>query len=152
MIEDKSGVGYNIHRALTAIGSGQFWGKGYQKSILANDEFKHVPEQGTDFIFCYIGEEWGFVGAAVVIVLFVAFLIRIIVIAEKQKATFTRIYAYSIGAIFFAHFLINIGMVIGLLPVIGIPLPFFSYGGSSFVGFSLLVFLLLRFNAEKKLI
>ena len=152
LIEDKSGVGYNIHRALTAIGSGQFFGKGYRKSLLANDEFKHVPEQGTDFIFCSIGEEWGFVGSSFIILLFTVFLIRIIWIAEKQKAIFTRIYAYSIASIFFAHFMINLGMVIGLLPVIGIPLPLFSYGGSSFIGFSLLIFLLLRFNGEKKLI
>ena len=152
LLEDKSGVGYNIHRALTAIGSGQFWGKGYKNSILANDEFKHVPEQGTDFIFCSIGEEWGFVGSSIVVLLFTLFLTRIIWVAEKQKATFARVYAYCVAAIFFAHFLINIGMVIGVLPVIGIPLPFFSYGGSSLICFSLLFFLLLRFNGDKKLI
>ena len=151
LLEDKSGVGYNIYRALTAIGSGQFWGRGYQKSILANDEFKHVPEQGTDFIFCSIGEEWGFAGSSLIILIYTLFLLRIIVIAERQKTAFPRIFAYCVGSIFFAHFLINIGMVIGLLPVIGIPLPFISYGGSSFLGFSVLVFLLLRFNGEKKL-
>jgi rod shape determining protein RodA len=151
LIEDKSGVGYNMHRALSAIGSGGLEGRGYKQSLLANDEFKHVPEQGTDFIFCSIGEEWGFIGSSVVVALFVAFLLKILFLAERQRSKFVRIYAYSVCSILFFHFLINLGMVIGLLPVIGIPLPFFSYGGSSFLGFSLMVFVLLRLDGEKKI-
>jgi rod shape determining protein RodA len=111
--------------------------------------YEFVPEQETDFIFCTIGEEWGFLGSSVVVLLFWGLLIRLIQIAERQRSHFTRIYAYSVASILFMHFLINIGMVLGLAPVIGIPLPLFSYGGSSVLGFTVLVFILLRLDAER---
>ena len=108
-----------------------------------------MPEQSTDFIFCTVGEEWGFIGSVLVIVLFSIFIIRIIHVAERQKSTFSRVYGYSIATIFLFHFTINIGMVIGLLPTIGIPLPFFSYGGSSLWGFTLLLFIFIRLDANR---
>ncbi len=149
LIEDPDGKGYNINRAMAAIGSGGFSGKGYMKSTLANAGQKHVPMQSTDFIFCPLSEEWGFIGSTLVIVLFMLLLIRIIFIAERQRSQFSRIYAYCVAGIFFFHFLINIGMAIGIAPVIGIPLPFFSYGGSSMFAFSMLLFILLRLDAER---
>ena len=111
-----------------------------------------VPEQSTDFIFCTVGEDWGFLGSAFVVLLFGALLLRILVIAERQRSDFTRIYAYAVASILFMHVLINVGMVLGLAPVIGIPLPFFSYGGSSLLGTTLLVFILLRLDAERFLV
>ena len=108
-----------------------------------------VPEQETDFIFCTVGEEWGFLGSSLVVGLFVAFLLRILHLAERQRSSFTRIYGYGVASIVFMHLLVNVGMVIGLAPVIGIPLPFFSYGGSSLLGFSILVGILLRLDAER---
>ena len=122
--EDRKGDGYNIYQALSAIGSGETFGKGYLKGTLSNDKFKHVPEQNTDFIFCVLAEEWGFLGCFVFILLYAAILIRMIMIAERQRSKFTRIYGYCVTSILFFHFMINVGMVIGLAPVIGIPLPF----------------------------
>jgi len=149
LIEDPDGKGYNQDRAKAAIGSGGFWGKGYMNSTLSNAGQKHVPMHSTDFIYCTWSEEWGFVGSVTVIVLFTILLFRIIIIAERQRSQFTRIFAYAVACIIFFHFLINIGMAIGLAPVIGIPLPFFSYGGSSLIAFSMLIFILLKLDAER---
>lgn len=147
MKKDPSGAGYNVNQAKIAIGSGQFWGKGFKQGT--QTKLRFVPEQDTDFIFCTVGEEWGFVGSAGVILLYMAFLLRLLYIAERQRDNFSHIYAYAVASIFFFHFTINIGMVLGLLPVIGIPLPFFSYGGSSLWGFTLLLFILLRLDAAR---
>jgi rod shape determining protein RodA len=144
---DMKGVGYNTDQSVTTIASGGFFGKGFLEGERTQGNF--VPEQKTDYIFTTVGEEWGFVGSALVIILFVAFLLRIINRAEQQKAKFSRIYGYSIVAIFFMHFVINIGMVIGLVPTIGIPLPFFSYGGSALWGFTVLLFIFIRLDANK---
>lgn len=146
---DRKGAGYNIFQAMSAIGSGGFNGKGFKSAELSNDQYKHVPEQSTDFIFCSLAEEWGFIGTTIVIITFLALIFKSILIAERQRSRFARIYAYSVGGILFFHFMINIGMVIGLAPVIGIPLPFFSYGGSSIIGFSLLIFTMLKLDAER---
>jgi rod shape determining protein RodA len=145
--EDPQGAGYNVKQSKTAIGSGGFSGKGYLDGTLT--KYKYVPMQSTDFIFCTIGEEWGFVGSSVVVVLFLTLMLRIIYIAERQRATFTRIYGYAVACILFLHLLINVGMTIGLAPVIGIPLPFFSYGGSSLWGFTILLFILLKLDTER---
>ena len=147
---DRKGVGYNSYQALSAIGSGGPAGKGYFKGTLSNDKYKHVPEQSTDFIFCSWAEEWGFLGSFLLIILYTAFLIRIIMIAERQKSKFTRIFGYCTASILFFHYMINIAMVIGLAPVIGIPLPFFSKGGSAILGFSIMIFILLRMDSERK--
>lgn len=149
LIQDKKDIGYNQAQSMAAIASGGFAGKGYRKATLSNDQFNQVPEQSTDFIFCSWAEEWGFTGAVVFIVLYLFLLIRIVMIAERQRSQFTRIFGYCCACIFFFHFMINVGMVIGLAPVVGIPLPFFSYGGSSIIGFSLLVFILLRLDSER---
>lgn len=138
---------YNIRHAKAAIGSGGWTGKGYMQGPMTAYEF--VPEQETDFIFCTIGEEWGFLGSTLVVLLFWGLLLRLIQLAERQRSNFTRIYAYGVASILFMHFLINIGMVLGLAPVIGIPLPFFSYGGSSMLGMTVLIFILLRLDAER---
>jgi len=138
---------YNIRHAKAAIGSGGFVGKGWMSGPMTAYSF--VPEQETDFIFCTVGEEWGFLGSAVVVILFGFLLIRIIFIAERQRSKFSRIYAYGVASIIFMHVLVNIGMVLGLAPVIGIPLPFFSYGGSSLLGFTILLGILLRLDAER---
>lgn len=151
-IDDPDGKGYNINRAKAAIGSGGFVGKGYKSATLANASQKHVPMQSTDFIFCTWSEERGFIGSLVLVSLYTFLLLKIIVIAERQRSIFTRVYAYCVGAIFFYHFLINIGMAIGLAPVIGIPLPFFSYGGSAMMSFSVLIFLLLKLDSERKIV
>jgi rod shape determining protein RodA len=143
--EDPSGAGYNTHQSLIAIGSGGFKGKGFLQGT--QTKFDFVPEQSTDYIFCTIGEEWGFIGTTVVVVLFIALLFRIVVLAERQKSDFARIYGYCVASIIFVHVAINIAMVIGLAPVIGIPLPFFSYGGSSLWGFTILVFIFLRMDS-----
>ena len=150
--EDRQGAGYNIYQALSAIGSGESFGKGFLKGTLSNDKYKHVPEQNTDFIFCVLAEEWGFIGSLFFIILYLATLIRIITISERQRSKFTRIYGYCISSILFFHFMINIAMVIGLAPVIGIPLPFFSKGGSAILSFGLMIFLLLRLDAERKVV
>lgn len=148
--EDRLGDGYNIYQALSAIGSGEIVGKGYMEGTLSNNKYKHVPEQSTDFIFCSWAEERGFIGSLVLVIVYVVFLLRAIIIAERQRSIFTRIFAYCVSSILFFHFMINLGMVIGLAPVIGIPLPFFSKGGSAILGFSALVFILLRLDAERK--
>lgn len=145
--EDPMGYGYNVAQSLIAIGSGRFFGKGFLQGTQTKLSF--VPEQHTDFIFCTVGEEWGFVGTFAVIALYVGLILRIIYLAQRQRDLFSQIYAYSVASILFLHFTINIGMVIGLLPVIGIPLPFFSYGGSSFWGFTLLLFILLRMDGSR---
>lgn len=147
LIDDPRGVGYNVNQAKIAIGSGGLFGKGFTQGTQTKLQF--VPEQATDFIFCTVGEEWGFVGTFFLLLLYLIFILRLIYIAERQKDRFSRIYAYSVASIFFLHLAINIGMVLGLLPVIGIPLPFFSYGGSSMLGFSLLLFILLKLDASR---
>lgn len=144
---DVKGIGYNTNQSVTTIASGGLFGKGFLDGEKTQGNF--VPEQNTDYIFTTVGEEWGFLGSAFVILLFVAFLLRIINKAEQQKSKFSRIYGYSIVAIFFMHFAINIGMVIGLVPTIGIPLPFFSYGGSALWGFTILLFIFVRLDANK---
>ena len=150
--EDRKGDGYNIYQALSAIGSGETFGKGYLNGTLSNDKFKHVPEQNTDFIFCVLAEEWGFFGCFTFVCLYASILIRMIMIAERQRSKFTRIYGYCVTSILFFHFMINVGMVIGLAPVIGIPLPFFSKGGSAVLAFSLMISILLRLDAERKVV
>ena len=145
MRDDPHGVGYNVNQARIAITTGRFWGKGWHQGT--QTQMKFVPEQATDFIFSTVGEEWGFVGTAGVLVFYLIFILRLIHIAERQKDNFARIYGYSVASIFLLHLTINIGMVLGVLPVIGIPLPFFSYGGSSLWGFTMLLFILLRLDA-----
>ncbi len=144
---DPRGFGYNVEQSKTAIGSGGLTGKGYLQGTFT--KYKYVPMQSTDFIFCTVGEEWGFVGTTVVVVLFGALILRCIQISDRQRSRFTRIYAYCVASIFFLHLMINVGMAIGLAPVIGIPLPFFSYGGSSLIGFTLLLSTLVRLDAER---
>ena len=147
MKEDPTGAGYNVNQARIAIGSGRFFGKGYLNGTQTKLQF--VPEQDTDFIFCTVGEEWGFVGSIGVLLVYLYFILHLIEIAERQRNVSTRIYAYSVASIFLFHLTINVGMVLGLLPVIGIPLPFFSYGGSSLWGFTMLLFILLRLDAAR---
>lgn len=147
MEDDPRGAGYNVNQSKIAIGSGGFFGKGYLSGT--QTKLKYVPEQDTDFIFCTIGEEMGFIGSVLLITLFVALIIRIITIAERQPGTFGRVYGYCVASILMFHLTINVGMVIGLCPVIGIPLPFFSYGGSSLWGFTILLFTLLRLDASR---
>ena len=146
-IEDPKGVGYNVDQAKIAIGSGGLVGKGFLNGTITKADF--VPEQETDFIFCTVGEEWGFVGGLIVVAAYVLLLIRLIFLAERQRSTFARCYGYSVASILFFHFFINIGMVLGLVPVIGIPLPFFSYGGSSLIAFTLLLFIFIRQDADR---
>lgn len=146
--EELSGAGYNVHQSKIAIGSGGVLGKGFLNGT--QTKLKYVPEQDTDFIFCTIGEEQGFMGSVFVLTMFVIFILRIISLAERQDDRFGRAYGYAIASIFFLHFTINIGMVLGLVPVIGIPLPFFSYGGSSFLGFTILLFIFLRIDADRE--
>ena len=148
--EDLSGAGYNVNQSKIAIGSGGITGKGFLNGT--QTKLKYVPEQDTDFIFCTVGEEEGFVGSAGVLVLFLALILRLIHLAERQPFKFGRIYGYCVLSIFLFHVFINIGMVLGLLPVIGIPLPFFSYGGSSLWGFTILLFIFLRIDAGRNLI
>ncbi|MBR5455427.1 MAG: rod shape-determining protein RodA [Bacteroidaceae bacterium] len=145
--DDLAGAGYNVHQSKIAIGSGGFIGKGFLNGT--QTKLKYVPEQDTDFIFCTIGEEQGFLGSAFVLTVFVLFILRLIKLAERQGDIFGRVFGYTLASIFFFHFAINIGMVIGIMPVIGIPLPFFSYGGSSFLGFSILLFTFLRIDADR---
>lgn len=145
--EELTGAGYNVHQSKIAIGSGGVFGKGFLNGT--QTKLKYVPEQDTDFIFCTVGEEQGFMGSAFVLTMFVVFILRIISLAERQDDRFGRAYGYAIASIFFLHFTINIGMVLGLVPVIGIPLPFFSYGGSSFLGFTILLFIFLRIDADR---
>lgn len=144
---DLKGAGYNVNQSLIAIGSGGITGKGFLQGT--QTKFDFVPEQSTDFIFCTIGEEWGFIGSFILILLYLGLLYRILFIAERQKSAFTRVYAYGVASIFFFHVMVNIGMTIGLLPVIGIPLPFISYGGSSLWSFTILLFILIRLDSYR---
>jgi len=139
--------GYNVNQAKIAIGSGGFWGKGYLQGTQTKYDF--VPEQDTDFIFCTVGEEWGFVGTTVVIILELFLIIRVIFMAERQRSPFSRIYGYGVASVLFFHVAVNVGMTIGLMPVIGIPLPFFSYGGSSLWSFTILLFIFIKMDANK---
>lgn len=145
--DDPAGAGYNLRQSLIAIGSGGIWGKGFLNGVQTKLSF--VPEQETDFIFCTVGEEHGFVGSVLVLLIYLSLLIRLIILAERQSDAFARVYGYSVACILFFHLTINIGMVLGLVPVIGIPLPYFSYGGSSLLSFTVLLFLLLRFDAVR---
>ena len=147
IVEDLKGEGYNVNQSKIAIGSGGMWGRGYLQGTQTKYDF--VPEQSTDFIFCTIGEEWGFAGSVVVIGLYLFLLLRIVNIAERQRSSFSRIYGYGVASIIFFHFFINIGMTIGLVPVIGIPLPFISYGGSSLWSFTILLFILLKLDSNR---
>lgn len=146
-VEDPQGVGYNVEQAKIAIGSGQLVGKGFLRGTITKADF--VPEQETDFIFCTVGEEWGFLGSMSLIALYVFLLLHLVDMAERQRSRFSRFYGYSVTAILFFHFTINVGMVLGLVPVIGIPLPFFSYGGSSLFAFTMMLFLFIRLDAER---
>lgn len=147
-IDDPRGEGYNLNQSKIAIGSGQLFGKGYLQGT--QTKFKFVPEQSTDFIFCTIGEEWGFIGSIVLISLYITLLMRLIHLAERQRLAFARIYGYGVISILFFHFFINIGMTIGIIPVIGIPLPFISYGGSALWSFTILLFIFLKFDSSRK--
>ena len=147
--EDLKGAGYNVHQSEIAIGSGGLKGKGFLNGT--QTKLKYVPEQDTDFIFCTVGEEEGFVGAATVLLLFLALIMRLIHLAERQISTFGRVYGYCVLSVFLFHVFINVGMVLGLTPVIGIPLPFFSYGGSSLWGFTFLLFIFLRIDAARNM-
>jgi len=144
---DLRGAGYNVNQSKIAIGSGRVWGKGYLQGT--QTKYAFVPEQSTDFIFCTVGEEWGFAGSVVVLGLYLFLLLRIIMIAERQRAPFSRIYGYGVASIIFFHLIINIAMTIGLMPVIGIPLPFISYGGSSLWSFTVLLFILLKLDSNR---
>ena len=148
--EDLAGAGYNVHQSEIAIGSGGLQGKGFLNGT--QTKLKYVPEQDTDFIFCTVGEEEGFIGSATVLLLFLALILRLIKLAERQPFRFGRVYGYCVLSIFLFHVFINVGMVLGLTPVIGIPLPFFSYGGSSLWGFTFLLFIFLRIDAGRNLI
>ena len=150
LVEDPRGVGYNVHQSEIAIGSGGLGGKGFLNGT--QTKLKYVPEQDTDFIFCTVGEEEGFLGAAGVLLLFLALVLRLIHLSERQSGTFGRVYGYCVLSVFLFHVFINVGMVLGLTPVIGIPLPFFSYGGSSLWGFTILLFIFLRIDAGRNLI
>ncbi|MBE7177351.1 MAG: rod shape-determining protein RodA [Mucilaginibacter polytrichastri] len=144
---DLKGAGYNVNQSKIAIGSGKLLGKGYLKGT--QTKYNFVPEQETDFIFCTIGEEWGFVGSSVIVGLFLVLLIRVVALAERQRSQFSRIYGYGVACILFFHFFVNIGMTIGIMPVIGIPLPFISYGGSSLWSFTILLFILLKLDSNR---
>ena len=147
MESDLKGAGYNVNQSKIAIGSGGFFGKGFLNGT--QTKYNFVPEQSTDFIFCTVGEEYGFAGSLIVIGLYLTLLIRIITMAERQRSVFSRVYGYGVASILFFHFAINIGMTIGLVPVIGIPLPFFSYGGSSLWAFTIMLFVFLRQDAYR---
>lgn len=148
MKDDPQGVGYNVNQSKIAIGSGGFSGKGYLDGTQTKLQF--VPEQSTDFIFCTVGEEWGFLGTTFVVLLFIFLILRLIRLAERQRSHFSRIFGYGLISVLLIHFTVNIGMTIGLMPVIGIPLPFFSYGGSSLLAFTLFLFIFLKLDANRK--
>ena len=145
--DDLQGSGYNVHQSKIAIGSGGFFGKGFLKGTVTKADF--VPEQHTDFIFCTVGEEWGFWGSTLLVAAYIVLLLHLVTMAERQRSRFARFYGYSVASILFIHLFINIGMVLGLVPVIGIPLPFFSYGGSSMLAFTILLFIFIRQDASK---
>jgi rod shape determining protein RodA len=144
---DMKGIGYNTNQSEIAIGSGGWFGKGYLEGTQTKGGF--VPEQHTDYIFTTVGEEWGFLGSLIVISLFVILIIRIIYLSERQKTKFSRVYGYCVAGILFIHFFVNIAMVVGIFPTIGVPLPFFSYGGSGLWGFTILLFIFLKMDANK---
>jgi rod shape determining protein RodA len=144
---DLHGTGYNVNQSMISIGSGGFAGKGYLQGT--QTKFKFVPKQSSDFIFCTVGEEWGFLGSAVVIGIYLFLILRVITLAERQRSEFSRVYGYCVASILFTHVFLNIGMAIGIVPVIGIPLPFLSYGGSSLWGFTILLFIFLRLDASR---
>ena len=143
----KRNISYNLNESEKAIRSGGVFGKGFMEGTRTKGKF--VPEQHTDYIFSTVGEEWGFFGSSVLVILFVSLILRIIYLAEQHKSQFSRIYGYGVASILFAHFLINIGMVMGLIPTIGIPLPFFSYGGSGLWAFTILVFIFLKLDSNR---
>jgi rod shape determining protein RodA len=145
--QDPQGVGYNQNQSKIAIGSGGFLGKGYLKGTQNKGEF--VPEQSTDFIFCTVGEEWGFLGSLIVLGLYALLVFRLYRMAERQRSRFGRFFGYGVASVILFHVLVNIGMAVGLLPVIGIPLPFISYGGSSLWAFTLMLFIFLRLDASR---
>jgi len=145
--DDPQGVGYNVNQSKIAIGSGGFSGKGFLNGTQTKLQF--VPEQSTDFIFCTVGEEWGFLGTTLVVLLFVFLIIRLILLSERQRSHFSRIYGYGLTSVLMMHFIVNIGMTIGIFPVIGIPLPFFSYGGSSMLAFTLFLFIFLKLDSNR---
>jgi rod shape determining protein RodA len=145
--EDLQGAGYNVHQSKIAIGSGGFFGKGFLRGTVTKADF--VPEQHTDFIFCTVGEEWGWFGSSLLVAAYVWLLVRLVNMAERQRSRFARFYGYSVASILFIHLFVNVGMVLGLVPVIGIPLPFFSYGGSSLIAFTILLFIFIRQDASK---
>lgn len=147
VVDDPTNAGYNVNQAKISIGSGGLMGKGFLNGT--QTKLKYVPEQHTDFIFCTIGEEWGFVGSAVLLLVYLYLMVRLILMAERQRSRFVRVYGYCVVSIFFFHVLINVGMVLGIMPVIGIPLPFFSYGGSSLLSFTILLFIFLKLDAER---
>ncbi len=144
---DIKGAGYNVQQSKIAIGSGSFWGKGFLQGT--QNKFRFVPEQSTDFIFCTIGEEYGFLGSFIFVFLYVFLLYRLLMMAERQRQKFNRVYGYSVVCILFFHFVINVGMTLGLMPVIGIPLPFISYGGSALLSFTILLFIFIRLDANR---
>ncbi|MCH2225181.1 MAG: rod shape-determining protein RodA [Crocinitomicaceae bacterium] len=146
----QDGADYNRNHAMAAVGSGGFFGKGYQNASVSSVETNHVPESETDFIFCPFAEEWGFAGSLLLIGLYLFMMLRIVKMAERQRSTYNRVYAYSVAVILFYHFAVNLGMNIGFAPVIGIPLPFFSYGGSSMMSFSVMMFILLKLDSQRK--
>lgn len=145
--DDLQGSGYNVHQSKIAIGSGGLVGKGFLRGTVTKANF--VPEKHTDFIFCTVGEEWGFVGCTILLLLYLVLLQRLIIMAERQRSPFARVYGYCVASILFMHLFVNVGMVIGLVPVIGIPLPFLSYGGSSLLAFTILLFIFIRQDASK---
>jgi rod shape determining protein RodA len=144
---DLHGTGYNVNQSIISIGSGGFVGKGFLQGT--QTKFKFVPKQSSDFIFCTVGEEWGFLGSGIVIGIYLFLLLRLITLAERQRSEFARIYGYCVVSILFIHVFLNVGMAIGIVPVIGIPLPFLSYGGSSLWGFTILLFIFLRLDASR---
>lgn len=144
---DPKGKGYNVNQSKIAIGSGKMWGRGYMKGT--QTKYSFVPEQGTDFIFCTVGEEWGFAGSVVVLGLYLFMVLRIIRMAERQRSPFSRIYAYGVASVIFFHVIINIGMTIGIVPSIGIPLPLISYGGSSLLSFTVMLFILIKLDSNR---
>jgi len=144
---DPRGQGYNVNQSKIAIGSGKMWGKGYLHGT--QTKYSFVPAQSTDFIFCTVGEEWGFAGSIVVLGLFLFLILRVIMIAERQRSPFSRVYGYGVASILFFHVMINIATTIGLAPVIGIPLPMISYGGSSLLSFTILIFVLVKLDSNR---
>ncbi|MGN6640583.1 MAG: rod shape-determining protein RodA [Mucilaginibacter sp.] len=144
---DPKGKGYNVNQSKIAIGSGKMWGRGYMRGT--QTKYSFVPEQGTDFIFCTIGEEWGFAGSVAVLGLYLFLVLRIVRIAERQRSPFTRVYAYGVASVIFFHVIINVGMTIGIVPSIGIPLPLISYGGSSLLSFTVMLFILIKLDSNR---